>query len=439
MASRDYFQGKRIAVVGLGPHGEMIADAKHLIKAGALVSVYDLRSEARLKSYLLFLRSIGLANYVCGSIPADDLLDMDLVILSHAYPRESSFLRGVYEKKIPVEYPETLFFKLAPPITLIGVMGSCGKATVTSLLEPMLEIVCDEHEGQGFFVIDHESSNGALAHLKKIRNGDIVLMRIEGSQMLELHDMRVSPHIAVFTTVPPKGSYVASPFEILTYQTYNNFIIGSDEVIDATHNLKFSTKAKMLRTKAGIIPSEWEFNGKGAHDYDNAALALQAARLFKVSDDVAMEVFRAWKPLKGRLEFVKKVKNVEFYNDSASISPVSTLIAAKTLSENKNIILLFGGADGKKDYRQLYAALPELVNTIILLPGSGTMRERLTVLHDERLRVKSAYSIEEATRLALECAQKGDRVLFSPGFEVAGLDSSRRERGERFVKAVRAL
>jgi UDP-N-acetylmuramoylalanine-D-glutamate ligase len=78
MTSRDYFKGKQIAVMGLGPCGEMVEDVKFLIKAGALVSIYDLKSEARLKGHLVFLRSIGLANFVCGSIPADDLLDMDL-------------------------------------------------------------------------------------------------------------------------------------------------------------------------------------------------------------------------------------------------------------------------------------------------------------------------------------------------------------------------
>ena len=64
MASRDYFKGKMVAVIGLGLHGEMMEDVKYLIKAGALVAIYDLRSEARLKNYLVFLRSIGLANYV---------------------------------------------------------------------------------------------------------------------------------------------------------------------------------------------------------------------------------------------------------------------------------------------------------------------------------------------------------------------------------------
>jgi UDP-N-acetylmuramoylalanine-D-glutamate ligase len=82
----DFFKNKRIAIVGLGCHGEMVNDTKYLIKSGAYVSVYDLKSEARLKKHIVYLRSIGLANYVLGQIPEDDLLDMDLIILSHEYP-----------------------------------------------------------------------------------------------------------------------------------------------------------------------------------------------------------------------------------------------------------------------------------------------------------------------------------------------------------------
>ena len=190
MAQRDYFKGKRIAVIGLGSHGEMVEDVKYLIKAGAWVSIYDLKSEARLKSHLIFLRSVGLANYVCGNIPGEDLLDMDLIILSHEYPRESSFLKEVHGhnadveskkkqmrstvlstpdsvgtlhdeaargKLIPIEYPETLFFRLAPPVTVVGVMGVCGKSTVISLLSPLLEKACEGYDSQGLFVLDPES------------------------------------------------------------------------------------------------------------------------------------------------------------------------------------------------------------------------------------------------------------------------------------------
>ncbi len=439
MTSRDYFKGKRIAVIGLGQNGEMVEDVKFLIKAGALVSVYDLKSEARLKNHLVFLRTIGLANYVCGSIPADDLLDMSLIILSHEYPRDSSFLKGPIEQKIPIEYSETLFFKQAPPVTVVGVMGACGKATVVSMLAPMLEMACASIEGQGFFVIDPESGDGIISHLKKIKSGDIVIVRVVESMMRELYALRMSPHVAVFTTVPPAGSYDSSPFEILAYQTYNNFIVASDEIIDMIHSLKVQPKAKMLRTKSSIIPTEWNIVGKGEHDRDNAALALQTARLFKVNDDTAHHLLGQWKSLKGRIELVKKVKNVEFYNDSASISSSATTVAVESLSNGKNVVLVFGGSQTGSDYRSLYSVLPKYVHTMVLLPGSGTMRERALIEKMDHIAVLSAPSIEEAARLALEHAAKGDRVLFSPGFEAVGFDGSRKERGERFVRAVRAL
>jgi len=438
MASRDFFKGKRVAVVGLGLYGEMVEDVKYLIKAGALVALYDLRSEARLKSHLVFLRSIGLANYVCGSIPVEDLFDMDMVILSHEYPRDSLFLKEIKERKIPIEYPETVFFKHAPPVSVVGIMGVCGKATVMSMLQPMLESACKSGD-QKLYGVDPETGDGIIAHLKKIRSGDIVLMRITEPMAVELHAIRMSPHVAIFTTLSDKSRYADAAFELLEYQTYNNFIIGDDKVIDHIHLRKIQPKAKMLRTKANIVPESWGFAGRGVHDRENASLALQAARLFKVEDDIAVGVLSSWKPLKGRMELVKKVKNVEFYNDAASVISCSTELALASLSSNKNVVLVFGGAENGCDYTHLFSTLPQYAHAVVLVPGSGTMRERAYLRNLKDVNVVSAPSIEEAARLAMENSKKGDRVLFSPGFEAYGVDGSRKERGERFVRAVRSL
>ncbi len=438
MSSRDYFRGKRVAVIGLGPQGEMVGDVKYLIEEGALVSIYDIRSEARLKSHLVFLRSIGLANYVCGSIPAEDLLDMDLIILSSEYSRDSEFLKPLADKKIPIEYPETLFFKLAPPVTFIGVMGTVGKATVMGMLAPMLSRSVKSFGG-GFFVIDPETDGGMLLHLRKIRSGDVLLVRLVDHIIRELYDMRISPHVAIFTTIPSKAAYHQSPFEILTFQTYNNYIIASDDIIDETHRLNFQTKAKMLRTKNSYLPAHWQFQGKGIHERDSAALALQAARLFKITDDDARMILERWRGLKNRLEVVKKIKNVEFINDAASVCASSTSTALKCMAQNKNLVLIFGGMDSGADYKKVYEEIPTSAHTVVLVPGSGTMKERAIISRLEGVDVHSAPSLEEAVRLALERAKKGDRVVFSPGFEAGGIDRSRAERGERFVRAVRGL
>ena len=438
MIPRDHFKNKRIAVVGLGDHGEMVTDIKFLLKAGALVSVYDMRSEARLKSDIDFLRSVGLASYVCGSVPADDLLDMNLIILSHEYPRNSSFLAKADQAGIAIEYPETYFFKQAPPITLIGVIGICGKSTVMSMMVPLLEKVFDD-EDQKLFVVDFESGDGIISFLRKIKSNDLVVARLDGLITKELYNIRTSPHIAVFTTDLPRGAYNDSPFEILTYQTYNNFVVASNEVIDKTHTFGFQPKAKMLRTNANIIPATWDFVGKGLHDRDNAALAVQVAKLFKLDDEIIQSVIEDWKPLKGRLELIKKVKQIDFYNDTTSISPDSTQAGIVSLRGTKDIVLIMGGADAGYDYRTLFSVLPQYIHTLIVVPGSGTLKERLAIRSLDQIQVRSASSIEEAVSMAVESARKSDKVLFSPGFGSGGIDRSAKERGDRFVKAVRGL
>ncbi|MFA6432670.1 MAG: cyanophycin synthetase [Candidatus Paceibacterota bacterium] len=439
MASRDYFLGKRIAVIGIGPHGEMLTDIKFLIKMNALVSVYDLRAEARISDHVASLKELGLADCLCGSVPPEDLLDMDLIILSHEYPRNSSFLAEARKQGIEIEYPETLFLKLAPPVTIVAVMGACGKATVVSMLAPMIEAASKEAEGPACYTIDPESDQGVLAHLRKIKNGDVAVMRIVEKMMGEIHALSWSPHVAIFTTVPPKNAFRESPFEILSYQTYNNYIIGTDQIIDAIRSSGVQSKAKMLRTKSSLVPDGWHAKDRNPYDRENAALALQAARIFKVSDDMAIAALSKWKPLKGRLEPVKKVKNIEFINDTASVSPQATVAGMTMLSNNRNLVVIVGGADSGGDYREMYAAVGHYAHTLVVLPGSGTLKEREALRRLDKIEVVSVPTIEEAVRSALDHANKGDRVLFSPAFDAGGMDGSRLERGERFVRAVRSL
>ncbi len=442
MAIRDYFKNKRVAVIGLGHNGEMVEDVKFLIKAGALVSVYDLKSEARLKNHLVFLRTIGLANYVCSSIPADDLLDMDIIILSHEYKRDASFLQPIInsDKKIMIEYPETLFFKQTPSVTVVAVMGECGKSTLISMLHPLFKYACSSRDSQNYFAIDLESNDGILTHLKKIRTGDIVLIKLTGTIMKELYSMRISPHIAIFSCLPSDYSFDNNPFEILTYQTYNNYIIASDSIVDMTHSLKIQTKAKMLRTKTSIIPNDLIDAKKWyGHEKEALALALQTAKLFRIEDDVSHKILSKWKAPRGRLEFIKKIKNIEYYNDSMAISPIATELAIKTLSKNKNVVLIFGGAKGEGVYGRLYEVMTEYVHTVVLLPGSGTILERKSIEKIPKITVLSAPSMEEAIRISAETARKGDIVIFSPGFESLGPDGSRKDRGEKFTRLVRSL
>lgn len=432
MNYKDFFRNKRIAVIGLGPHGEMIADIKFLLRNKARVSLYDMRSDKKLKGFLPELKELGLERHVFGKVPADELLDAELIILSSELSKKSTFLKKASQAEIQIEFPDTLFFKLAPSVTLVGIMGSYGKTTVAHLVYHILKKAFTELDDQGLFFIDPDSTNGALTHLKKIKKGDVVLARIPGHLISHYCEIHISPHVAVIT------SHI--PFDILEFQTYNNFIVAPDSVVDAIKSQQsLSSKAKMLRTRASLIPLDWSIKSKAVYDRENAALALQTSELFKVSQEAAKEVIQAFIGLKGRIELVKKVSGIEFYNDASSVVPQATLSALLTLSSGKNIVLILGGAYTGHDYSDLIKNISQYVSTIILLPGSGTLGLRADIEGLSEVAFMQVLSLEEAVKEALEHAKKGEKVLFSPGFDAVGVDISRKERGERFVKAVRNL
>ena len=432
MNYKDYFKDKKIAIIGLGPHGEMIADIKFLLRNKSQISLYDMRSEERIKKYILSLSVGGLYKFSFGKINPEELIDFDIIILSSEISKKSTFLKKAIEKEIQIEYPETLFFKLAPPIILVGVIGVYGKSTVAHLIYGMLKKSFLDHENQGLFLLDSDSTNGALNHLKKIKKDDLVLIRIPENLMDYYHNIRISPHVAVITST--------ISYKILEFQTQNNFIVAPDHVVDDIKSqTSFIPRAKILRTRANLIPNDWTINTKIIHNKENAAIALQTSELFKVPKDIARDIIQGFLGLRGHIELIKKVNGVEYYNDSSSTSPLATLSAIRSLSVNRNITLIFGGAYTGYDYDELIKNLNQYVSTLILLSGSGTIGLREKIDKIEGILCIQTLNLEQAVNKAKDYSEKGGIVLFSPGFDAVGVDISRKERGERFVKAVRSL
>jgi UDP-N-acetylmuramoylalanine--D-glutamate ligase len=429
---KDYFKDKKIAVIGLGPHGEMMTDIKFLLKNKALLSLYDMRSENRLRKHIMNLSVGGLRRYSFGKINSEDLLDSDLIILSSEISKKSTFLKKAINSGIQIDYPDTLFLKIAPPVTLVGIIGAYGKSTVTQLLFTLFKKAFSEYENQGLFLIDHDSIFGVLSHLKKVKKDDVVLARIPENLMEYYYQIHMSPHVAIITSVVS--------FKILEFQTYNNFIVAPDYVVDVMKEQNSVIfKAKILRTRASSIPVDWNLNIKGLHNMENISLVLQASELFKIPKDLVREVAQSFVGLKGRIEFIKKIQGVEFYNDSASINPDSTLTAMRTLSDSGKLILILGGAYTGCDYGELLSSISQYVSTLIILPGSGTIGLREALQGLKGVNLIHALTLEQAVISAKNNAKKGDKVLFSPGFEAVGVDISRKDRGERFVHAVREL
>ncbi len=463
MTYKEFFKGKKIAVVGLGLHMEMVPDIKFLLKMGTkaeqnagivpAVALYDMRSERVLKHVIADLVEGGLKRFSFDKNDfGEELAQADLIILSPEVPADASFLKSAYMKKVPVEYPQTLLLKLAPPITLIGVMGACGKSTVTGMIFSILKKAFaiadvddeDKKDDSGRARVYHidPDAPGALSILKTIKKDDLIVARIPASMITSYNHARISPHVAVFTTFAswPPRRMAENIAHILEFQTYNNFIIGNDTVIDQIREgAGIKPKAKMLRTHATSVPVEWRVKYRGPYDRDNASLAMQVAELFKVSPETVEQVLSSWNGLDGRLAPVKKVAGIEFFNDTCAVSPTATLAALRAVSQNKSVTLILGGAATEDSYDELIENISQYASAIVLLPGSGTLGIRNSLATLTTIKTFSAHTIEDAVKTARDHAAKGEAVLFSPGFEACGVDVSRRTRGERFVKAVRAL
>ncbi|MDO8430407.1 MAG: hypothetical protein Q7S72_00235, partial [Candidatus Taylorbacteria bacterium] len=386
----------------------------------------------RLQGFSSELKDIGITKLSFGKVDADELLTYDIIIISSEISKKSLFLKKAISAEIPIEFPETLFFKLSPPITLIGVLGLYGKSSVSQMLYSILHKSFREYKDQGLFFLDPDSEHGALTHLRKIKKDDVVLARIPGHLMSHYHDIHISPHVAVITSL--------IDFDIIDFQTYNNFIVATDEVVDALKLEKtVSSKAKILRTRPSLIPADWNISPRALHDKENMALVLQTCELFKAPIDIIRNTLQSPSRLRGSVEFIKKVAGTSFYNDANSVTPKATLSALRSLANNKNIILILGGAYTGHDYSELLTNISQYVSTIILLPGSGTLGIRVKLQDLQDVTVVQAFSLEDTVKESIKYAKKTDIVLFSPAFDAVGVDISRKERGEKFVKLVRGL
>ena len=447
MTSGDFFKGKKVAVVGLGPRGEMRVDVKFLLKQGISVTIYDMRGLPALRRIIRDLKVAGLKDYHLGGVSAEALTNHDLIILSPELPRSAEFLKEARNRNIQIEYPDILALKLAPPVTIVGIMGSCGKKAIMSIL---FESIKHSFKSTGMpapFVIDCEYSGGSLAILSKIKKDGMIIVRIPDYSLAEYVRARLSPSVAIIAIAPSAPDPFSALSKTLAYQTYNSFIVTTDDIADMIHNSdEHRNKAKIIRTRASRVPTEWDIVFRGEHEREDTALVLEAASLFKIDDtfvrDAAIDYTEKKSP--GSIILVKKAEGVSFYDDSSSERPEATLAALKALSSSSSdpttaTILIMGGAETGVDYDLLLKNIAQYTKTIILVPGSGTigLRKRLGAI--ENLKCLSSPSVEAAVKLARTEAKTGDRILYSPAFAAAGIDRSRAERGERYVKAVRGL
>ncbi len=459
------WKGKQILILGLARQGTALA--RFLAEAGAEVTVSDLRAEAALGDRLAELADLPI-RYVLGEHPFSLLKGTDLLCLSGGVPVESPIVVEAGRRGIPLSNDAQIFME-GCPAPVIGITGSAGKTTTTALVGEMCRAA-----GLRTWV-GGNIGNPLIGDLAEIEPGDWVVMELSSFQ---LEIMTVSPHVAAVLNITPNHldrhgdmeTYIAAKRNILAHQGPGDFaLLGYDEpnarglaIETAAHLLWFSggaeveegafkTNGELTLRQDGVdreICQSTEVRLRGRHNLLNVLAASALAGVAGVEVEVMHQVATSFTGVEHRLELVRELDGVRWYDDSIATAPERSLAALRSFEEP--IVLLAGGRDKDLPWEAFARETVRRVRQLVTFGEAGPMiadvveqgieKRKRKQRSDDRLEgIARVETLEEAVEAAARVAQSGDVVLLSPGGTSFDAFPDFAARGDRFKALVRGL
>ena len=451
MNYKEYFKGKKITMLGLGLIGKGFINPAFLASCGAEIIATDLKTEEELRPTIDKLKIYPNITFHLGGHKFEDFENVDLVIKNQGVPLDSPYVAHAKASGVPVEMDEALFAKLAPEVTIIGVTGTRGKSTVSNLIYHIIA-----KAGKRVFLSGNLPNSAVLPLLEEVKEGDIVVLELSSWQLQGFGEDKISPHVAVFTTFMPDhmnyyggdlDKYFDDKANIFKYQKEGDFLVVGEDV-EKHKAFSFELKASKIIARREGVPEDWKSSLLGEHNRLNIACAIEACRAIGISDADIKNGVESFEAVEGRLQFVKEIGGVKIYNDNNATTPTATIagllaVSAKSQITNnkpkeKNIILILGGSDKGLELDELVEEAGKTCKKIILLPGSGS--EKLKAKSQKlEASVIQVQNLSEAVAKAVEQAESGDVVLFSPAFSSFGLFKNEYDRNNQFKEELEKL
>ncbi len=440
---KEFFKGKKITVMGLGLLGRGVGDALFLAECGAELTITDLKSKAELKESIAKLKKFRNIKYTLGEHKLEDFRNKDMILKAAGVPLDSIYIAEARKNKIPVEMSAALFARLSG-VPMVAVTGTRGKSTVTHFIAHILKA-----SGQKVILGGNVQGVSNLQLLKNATKGGVAVFELDSWQLQGFGESRISPIIAVFTTFFPDhmkyyGNDMKKYFEdkanIFKYQTKNDLLVMGSQALPFFENWKGEYRGKLVVARAEL-PKDFKIRLKGAHNVYNAILALEVVKRLGIKDEVIKKALASFKGVPGRLELVREVKGVKYYNDTNATTPDATVAALRALGEDSQIVLIAGGSDKGLDMSALVNEIPKYTKAVFLLAGTGT-DSLVNKFKVESLSAQAGCkvkSLKEAVALARKIAKKGDTILLSPAFASFGMFKNEYDRGDQFNKIVKGL
>lgn len=454
----EYIRFRKIAVIGLGVSNLPLLD--YLYEKKAQVKVFDNRAIDEISKDILDKITTYGFEFSFGENCLENLKGFNIIFRSPSCLPTKIELQEE-EKRGAIITTEIEMLMEMCPCKIIGVTGSDGKTTTTSLITAILK-----KAGYNTF-LGGNIGTPLFIKLPEITPEDIVVLELSSFQLMH---MQVSPQIAVITNITPNhlnihkdyDEYIEAKKSIFKNQNEDGILILNYDN-DITKNcakeangkvIFFSSKQKLDtgfivddgvikecedKVRKHILNTD-EVVLRGMHNFENITTALAATRTL-VNTDIAVEAIKEFKPVEHRLELVREIDGVKWYNDSVSSSPTRTIAGLNSYKED--IVLIAGGYDKNLDYTPIAKPIVEKVKTLILLGQTSekifdAVTKELEV-QNKKLDIYMCDSLNQTIEIAKKTAKKGEVVLFSPASASFDMFKNFADRGKKFKKIVNEL
>lgn len=448
---------KHVAIVGFGVEG--LSTLKFLKGKGAYVVVLDKKSKQDLpREYVQILDELGVAG-IFGPDYLSDLSSFDIIVRSPGIPPHNQKLLEAALKGARITSQTKLFFDLCP-CPIIGVTGTKGKGTTSSLIYEMLK-----KAGKDIY-LGGNIGTPPLDFLPNLTNDSVVILELSSFQLIDLDK---SPHIAVMLMVTSEHldyhkdtvEYVEAKRNILRHQDSSDIAIlnrdypGSNESDIHTEGQVFfvsrerevengcfvreravwvrrrGDEQKIIDTKNILLP--------GKHNLENVCAAVLTAYLLGVEKETIFSVLKTFAGLAHRLQLVRTVRGVRYYDDSFSTTPETAIAAIEAFTEPE--ILILGGSSKGSDFAELGKVIREADNIKAIIGIGDEWQAIKDAIGESKLGVaiEGATTMQQVVLAAARVAAPGDVVLLSPACASFGMFPNYKVRGEQFQEQVNLL
>ena len=451
----EYIRFRKVAVIGLGVSNLPLLD--YLYEKKAQVTVFDERTIDEIPQNIITKINTYEFKYSFGKNCLEKLKGFNIIFRSPSCLPTRKELQEEADRGAIVTTEVEMLMEMCP-CKIIGVTGSDGKTTTTSMINAILK-----KAGYNTF-LGGNIGTPLFTKLPEIKPDDIVVLELSSFQLM---NMQVSPDIAVITNITPNHlnihkdyqEYIDAKKNIFKNQDESGILILNYDN-DITRSCAKEAKGKVIffsskeKLDNGFIVDEEiikecedkvrkhilntnEVILRGNHNFQNIATALAATKTL-VDTDIAVQAIKEFKPVEHRIEFIREIDGVKWYNDSASSSPTRTLSGINAFKEN--IVLIAGGYDKNLDYELLAKPVLDKVSTLILI---GQTAEKIfdavkneADKQNKKIDIYMCDSLEQTIDIAKKTSKKGDVVLFSPASASFDMFKNFADRGEKFKNLV---